>query len=234
MRCSKVLLLSAVIFGLGCGSGAKRSPSSVAELLVGAQQGDPAAQYKLGSAYERGEGVTKSPTDALQWYRKAADQGYAPAQNDLGSIYQFGVGVERDYGQAVKFFQMAVDQDLAIAYSNLGYMYDKGLGIREDKTRAAELYRIGAEKGSVEGMLNLGVSYWRGEGVPRDLIRAHMWLDLARHYGKQAGHETVYRRARAAWFDIKMEMTSDEIRTAERLAKEWSARKHVQHDQSAE
>lgn len=179
-------------------------------------------------AYERGEGVTKSVADALSWYRKSADQGYAPAQNDLGSMHQYGVGVQRDYAEAVKWYRKAADQDIPIAYTNLGFMYDKGLGVREDKAHAVELYRVGAERGSLEGMVNLGVSYWRGEGVAKDLVQGHMWLDLARGYAKGLHNESVHKHARAMWYDIKHQMTSAQIRAAERLAKEWDAKHNTQ------
>ena len=44
-----------------------------------ADQGDAAAQFQMGVAYEYGRGVEKSDEGAVQWYRQAADQGDADA-----------------------------------------------------------------------------------------------------------------------------------------------------------
>ena len=44
------------------------------------------AQYALGSCYANGEGVEKDLTEAVIWYRKAADQGLAEAQFNLGFV----------------------------------------------------------------------------------------------------------------------------------------------------
>ena len=44
-----------------------------------AQSGDPRAEYLLGSIYEDGNGVPQNLTQALNWYRKAAQQGFQNA-----------------------------------------------------------------------------------------------------------------------------------------------------------
>src|SRR5277367_6212523 len=55
-----------------------------------AQEGDPEACHRLGDAYERGRGVIQNFTDAVQWYRRAADKAWVPATAKLGEIYFFG------------------------------------------------------------------------------------------------------------------------------------------------
>ena len=62
-----------------------------------AQQGYPAAQYRLGYMHKWGEGVAQNAAEAVKWYRKAADQGNHPAQNDLGDMYVLGWGVAQGY-----------------------------------------------------------------------------------------------------------------------------------------
>jgi TPR repeat protein len=37
-------------------------------------KGDASSQFAMGERYENGEGVTKSGTEAVAWYQKAADQ----------------------------------------------------------------------------------------------------------------------------------------------------------------
>ena len=48
---------------------------SLDETRQKAKSGDAAAQANLGYLYDTGEGVPKDSTEALTWYRKAADQG---------------------------------------------------------------------------------------------------------------------------------------------------------------
>ncbi len=45
-----------------------------------AEQGDAAAQNKLGVAYENGDGVERNRKEAVKWYRKAAEHGHAAAK----------------------------------------------------------------------------------------------------------------------------------------------------------
>ena len=46
--------------------------------------------------YDEGEGVTEDNTEAVKWYRLAAEQGDADAQYNLGGIYVFGKGIRQD------------------------------------------------------------------------------------------------------------------------------------------
>ena len=51
-----------------------------------AEQGHPQAQYLLGYAYYRGDGVEQDDEVAARWYSKAAEQGHADAQKALGDL----------------------------------------------------------------------------------------------------------------------------------------------------
>ena len=58
--------------------------SDLDSLKVAAEQGDAEAQFSLGVMYDFGEGVPQNDTEAVRWYRMAAEQG-AAAQFNLGS-----------------------------------------------------------------------------------------------------------------------------------------------------
>ncbi|KAF9330845.1 hypothetical protein BGZ91_012351, partial [Linnemannia elongata] len=49
-------------------------------LVRAAENGHAEAQYNMGSAYEKGQGVPQSNTRSFEWYLKSADQGLAEAQ----------------------------------------------------------------------------------------------------------------------------------------------------------
>ena len=80
--------------------------TSVDQLLLAAQKGDPNAENALGLRYATGQGVKLSEAEAVHWFTKAAEQGYVPAQSKLGSLYYSGRGVPQDLTRA--YFWMAV------------------------------------------------------------------------------------------------------------------------------
>ena len=47
-----------------------------------AKQGDLQAQYNLGVAYAKGQGVLQDYTQTKLWFEKAADKGHIAAQNN--------------------------------------------------------------------------------------------------------------------------------------------------------
>ena len=62
-------------------------------LIKNAEGGNPKAQFNLGVAYGKGEGVPQDYAESMKWYRMAAEQGLAEAQNNLGVAYETGQGV---------------------------------------------------------------------------------------------------------------------------------------------
>jgi len=65
--------------------------------------------------YQNGFGVAKDLTQAVAWYRKAAEQGNAFSQFSLGFMYYNGFGVAKDDAEAVAWFQKAADQGFELA-----------------------------------------------------------------------------------------------------------------------
>jgi TPR repeat protein len=60
--------------------------------------------------HARGRGVPQSATEALRWYRLAAEQGEADAQFEVGEAYDTGAGVPADREQATLWFLKAARQ----------------------------------------------------------------------------------------------------------------------------
>ena len=85
-------LLAAILLLSPCkGFGETLSLEQISQLRKMAEQGDAKAQLGVGLMYYVGEGVTKSYSDALKWYRLAAQQGNADAQYCLGEMYANGL-----------------------------------------------------------------------------------------------------------------------------------------------
>ena len=82
---------------------------------LAAAQGNADAQFNLGVAYGKGQGVRQDHAEAAKWYRLAAAQGFASAQFNLGFMYVTGQGVRQDYVQAHMLWNLAAAQGVADA-----------------------------------------------------------------------------------------------------------------------
>jgi TPR repeat protein len=89
----------------------------IEQFLQRALAGDASAQYQVGVCYATGKGVQKDDTEAMQWYREAAEQGHAAAQYNVGSCYENGTGVLKDEIQAFQWYRKAADQGHAVDIS---------------------------------------------------------------------------------------------------------------------
>ena len=67
------------------GSGVERDEiEALRWYMQAANQGDPAAQYEVGCAYEKGDlGVPRMEEEAQRWYQLAAEQGHEEAKTSL-------------------------------------------------------------------------------------------------------------------------------------------------------
>ena len=103
----------------------------------GAEQGDPEAQTRLGTLYQRGNGVPEDDAEGVAWYRRAAGQGYADAQFLLGFVYSNGEGVPLDYAESLASFHRAAEQGHDAAQWMLGTIYSRGRpGVPRDDVAA--------------------------------------------------------------------------------------------------
>ena len=68
------------------------APTITAEMLEAGRRGDATAQCVIGYCYAAGQGVTQDWTEALKYYRAAAQQGHPNAQYNLGTCYAKGRG----------------------------------------------------------------------------------------------------------------------------------------------
>jgi len=97
-----------------------------------AERGDARAQFDLGFMHAYGWGFQRSPTEAIAWYRKAADQGLGVAQHFLGLAYVNGEGVRPSDEEAARWFGRAAAQGFAQSQYLLGLMLLDGRGVQPD------------------------------------------------------------------------------------------------------
>ena len=105
------------------------------------------AQDMLGDCYYHGNGAGKNFSEAVRWYRRAAEQGSQYAQYSLGNCYYHGNGVDKDFAEAVKWYRRAAEQGSQYAQYSLGWCSQYGQGVPIDVRKAIELYRKAAQQG---------------------------------------------------------------------------------------
>jgi TPR repeat protein len=108
--------------------------------------------------YRDGRGVPQDYTDAVMWFRKAADQGDAVAQYLLGDQYAKGEGAPQDYAEAMIWFRKAAEQGHPVAKLYLGVMYAEGRGVPQDYVRAHMWFSLSAAQGEQKAVKALDMA----------------------------------------------------------------------------
>jgi TPR repeat protein len=175
---------------------AGNTAQAVNELEYAADQGVPAAQWKLGRMYADGDGVQKNTARAFEYFsrltRAHGDDApgtpqarlVANAFVSLGQMYLEGVpdsSVAADPTRAREMYWYAAsyfaDPD---AQYNLGRLYlDRNSNAR-DPRQAAKWLGLAAKKGQYQAQALLGSLLVKGDGVPRQAALGLFWLTLAK------------------------------------------------------
>jgi hypothetical protein len=153
-RPARSVMLRIVVAGLliGCsGAAAAQADDGLDSLRAAAEQGDAAAQYKLGTRYlgesdgaaRRGAtiGREEDNQEAIKWLRLAGEHGNIDAQARLGVLYAYGGVVARDPAEAAKWTRLAAEQGNRNAMLRLAEMYSLGRGVPRDPAEAKRWYQ---------------------------------------------------------------------------------------------
>lgn len=123
----------------------------VESMQTKANNGDPEAQFNLGSSYADLAGTTPNDTQAVEWFLKAANQDHALAQFSLGLMLADGRGAARDNAQALQWIFKAAQQGHAGAQYHLGLICRRASLDRknplESSLEAYKWLRLAAEQG---------------------------------------------------------------------------------------
>ena len=128
----------------------------------------------VGKCLETGDGVGRDQSEAVKWYRMAAEQGLPDAAFELARCYRFGIGVRRNRTTASKWLHRAAELGNAKAMVMVGKLcldYDSG---EYNSRKAVELFRKAADQGDAWGMFHLGECYINGTGVKKDFDAAYL------------------------------------------------------------
>ena len=115
-------------------------PGRVAAWREAALAGDPASEWLMGRCHDFGFTVPKDDSEAIRWYRLAADQGYARAQLSLGILTAAGRGTAKDPAAALDLYRKAAEQpSCPEAYERVIQAYNQGVGVPKDPAKVKEL-----------------------------------------------------------------------------------------------
>ncbi len=174
-----------------------------------AEQGNTEAQFTLGGIYENGINVQKNETEAVNWYKKAAESGHKQALKNLTKMAEQGnteavnwyrKAAESGHKQALKNLTKIAEQGNTEAQFSLGDMYKKGRGVQKNRGVAVNWYRKAAEQGNTEAQFSLGDMYEKGRGVEKNETEAAKWYRKAAEQGHALakGGLTDFERLKAA------------------------------------
>jgi hypothetical protein len=154
-------------------------------LIPLAKTGNEEAQRIVAGMFLQGQGVERNFTEAIKWYRLAAEQGDAIAQFNLASLL-----IHENVEQALQWLVAAAKQDFLFAQVNLGNLYSGYLSsgsylitsFRND-SEAILWYQKAARKDVPLACHRLGDLYANGQGTEKNEKQAVEWYQKAAEMG---------------------------------------------------
>lgn len=145
------------ILGLRALDGTNGSPVNLPDaarfLTQAADKGQPVAQYRLGTMYERGQGVPADGAKASRLYEASANQGNRKAMHNLAVSY----AGRRNMAEAARWFAKAAALGLSDSQFNLAVLYERGEGVPLSLSDAYKWYSIAAAAGDSESKTRIAV-----------------------------------------------------------------------------
>lgn len=119
----------------------KRYEEALHWYKMAAEGGQLDCWFRIGYAYENGEGVGKDVAYAAKCYEKGLTQkknsgNRIGCANRLGALYYDGEGVEKDYAKALQLLTYGYENNTTFGVYYLGEAYFNGWGIQQDYVKA--------------------------------------------------------------------------------------------------
>lgn len=103
-----------------------------------AVKNEPLASYILGILYKNGEGFEQNYSNALRYFKLAAEAGCEISMFELGELYYNGYGVTKDFEEAAKWYQAACKKLYTGTSQPLPLMNDYLKGVEKELPFSAE------------------------------------------------------------------------------------------------
>jgi uncharacterized protein len=210
-------------------------PGAARSFTSAANQGNIAAQWKLGRMYADGDGVAQDDFRAFQFFSQIANTRpdeargtvmhgvVAKAFVQLGTYYLEGIPgspVRPNPARAQEMFHYAAsffgDPD---AQYNIGRMHLDGVNGAKDPLQAARWLNLAAEKGHVFAQAILGQILFNGQGgVPRQAPLGLSWIIVAKQAADPSRDNWIVELHQKA----EKAASEDERRLAQSFAKRYA------------
>lgn len=156
------------------------------------------AMFKIGQAYECGNGVQKSEETAAHYYELAAEQGNSDSMLSLGNLLRRGCGVATDRQRALELYQQAAEKGNPQALLTLGRWYKDDDLVKDLNKALGCLIRASRPSWSKKGeaCFEAGHCYELKGECDQDLERAENFYREA--YSLHSG-DAAYRLGLLAW-----------------------------------
>lgn len=197
---------------LGLGS-APDLKAAIGLYIAGSAKGSAPAKNRLGVLHVRGRGVLQDFEEGAKLVCEAAVLGDMNGSYNCGTVLLQGQGVEKDEAEAYRNLKIAADLGHIGAKNEYANALVEGKYVEKNVTDAIALFEETAARGDAIGLYSLGQAYVAGLGVDRDLVKAHSYLNLAATFSHPKAADV--RRT------LEQEMTSDQVVSAQQLAKTW-------------
>lgn len=192
-------------------AGASNWTGAAATCLAEANAGSAFAARTLGIMYDRGNGVTANPTEAVSWYRRAAGANDPEAEFLLSQMLDVGRGTQQNSAESVVHLRLAASGGWLRAQQVLAYRLENGTGVRKNEQEAAAWYRRAAERGDAISQQKLADFLAKGRGVDKNEAEALEWYRKAAAQGS----------ATAAWQLSQMYFKGHGTAKSDSAGMEW-------------
>lgn len=197
----------------------------LALLEAAAASGNATAQFQLGRAYFRGEGVPADNAKAIEWISQSAEKGNPDALTSLGFFYSQGVVFEKDEAKAIEWFRKGAAAGSVQSQLNLGLMLRQAKTITCNNTESLEWLEKAASSGDSVAVRTYGQVLFLGD--------THMMPDRNKAFpyilkAAEAGDPCSQNMIGVAYRDGNgVEMNSEK-------AKDWFLKAALQNDPKAQ
>ena len=157
---------------------------AVAAIKDMAHDGDPYAQYLLGTLYQDGPLLIPDSEKAKYWLEQAAENRRPAAMYALGKLCLSDPEV-LDIELGFRKLYAAAEEDHDGAMYRLGKEYLTGRNVSKDVGKAVDFFTQAAERGNPYAQYMLGKLYLTGEEVPQDRELARALLRESQAQGNQ-------------------------------------------------
>lgn len=213
---SQVLLAMMYASGSGVNSD---SAAAIEWYRKAAENNDAAAQYNLGTWYQKGQGgLQQDDAEAFKWIEKSAKNGNDLAQGKLSVFYTDGIGTPKDEKAGFTWMLLCAKQSNSKAQVIVAMAFRDGGVVEKDLKQSFEWFSMAAENGESDGQYELGRQYLNGMGIPKNLVEAYKWFNLA---ASQGDADAIKLRD-----DVEKKMTKEQIFAAQEAASKWFKEKN--------